>query len=116
MTIKKPRGWKSDPKLREAYEEGGRGVGRQLLHDKSMEPKLWALLSGTGVWPRWYLSAFRSLYIKENPKEYRNWRRRRERARGRAKKYATMLGNPLERASSRLSDDCNVLPPDGIDA
>ncbi len=100
---RRPRGWKSDPRVRDAYEEGGRGVGRQLLHDKSKEPQIWKLLGGTGVWPRWYLSAFRTMYIKENPREYRNWRARRERQREKRKKYTRLYGTPLERAAGGSS-------------
>jgi hypothetical protein len=70
---RRPAGWTSDPKVREAYEEGGRAIGKTLLWHKSQEPVIWALIDGLDLYPRWYLSAFRSFYIAENRKEYRRW-------------------------------------------
>lgn len=74
---RRPRGWKKDPKVYEAYEEGGRAIGKTLLWSKGREPMIWSLIAGTSIWPRWYLSAFRTLYIRENPKEYWTWKNRR---------------------------------------
>jgi hypothetical protein len=70
---RRPPGWKGDAKVRLAYEEGGRGIGKALLWDPTREPAIWALIDGTDIWPRWYLSAFRSFYIAENRLEYRRW-------------------------------------------
>ena len=100
---RRPRGWKKNPKVYEAYEEGGRAVGKALLHNKEREPMIWKLISGTSIWPRWYLSAFRTLYIRENPKEYRNWKRRRDRARQRLNKAAKLGEKTREQAHSDLT-------------
>ena len=68
---------------REAYEEGGRAMGRQIMYDPSAEARLWKMLSGLGLWPRWYLKAFAALYREENPTEYERVRKRRYRSRKR---------------------------------
>jgi len=74
-SLSKPRGWKS--KSREAYEQGGKAIGRLMLWSPEKEPELWKLVSGTRIWPRWYLSAFRTHYIAENPTEYSLWKNRK---------------------------------------
>ena len=66
------RKWPVDweEQCREAYEDYGRAVGKMLMHGQSTEGELWALIGGTGVWPRWYLKAFKRLYSRENRREY----------------------------------------------
>jgi hypothetical protein len=54
----------------EAYDEGGRGIGRLLAYEPHREPEIWALVSGTGIWKRWYLKCFVSWWRIENPLEY----------------------------------------------
>jgi len=79
--MKKPRGWTKNEAMWQAYEESGRAIGKRLLWDKSAEPKIWSLIAGTDIWPRWYLMAFRYCYIQENPLEnmrWKNYRRHRK--------------------------------------
>lgn len=52
------------------YDEGGRAIGRMLAHEPHREPEVWALVSGTGIWKRWYLKCFVSWWRIENPLEY----------------------------------------------
>jgi hypothetical protein len=66
-----PRNYKTDPDLRAAYEEGGRAIGRMILHDPDREEYLWKLLGSLKLWPRWYLLGFKGLYCEENPAERR---------------------------------------------
>ena len=78
----RPRGWTKCPKLQAAYDEGGRGIGKALMWDKSRESYFWSLIRGLGLWPRWYLLCFRTLYIRENPDDYlkyRIWKKNKQR-------------------------------------
>ena len=65
-----------------AYEEGGEAIGRTLMYHPEKEPELWRLMAGTGIWPRWYLKCFATLYRQANPKEYealkKRWQYRRK--------------------------------------
>ena len=65
-----------------AYEEGGEAIGRTLMYHPEKEPELWSLMAGTGIWPRWYLKCFATLYRQANPKEYealkKRWQYRRK--------------------------------------
>lgn len=81
---KKPRGWKA--KSRAAYEDCGEAIGKIMLWNPEREPEIWRLIAGTGLWPRWYLSAFRTHYIRDNPTDYslwknRKWRKKHQKAR-----------------------------------
>ena len=64
-----PRNYKNDPDLRAAYEEGGRAIGRIIMHHPEREEYLWKLLKGVKLWPRWYLLGFKGLYSMEHPAE-----------------------------------------------
>ena len=66
-----PRNYKTDPDLRAAYEEGGRAIGRMIMHDPDREEYFWKLLKPLKLWPRWYLLGFKGLYAEENPLESR---------------------------------------------
>jgi len=52
------------------YAQEGKAIGRLIMHDREQEAYLWSLLGGTGLWPRWYLYAFATLYREENIREY----------------------------------------------
>jgi ornithine cyclodeaminase/alanine dehydrogenase-like protein (mu-crystallin family) len=52
------------------YREGGEAVGRLLTYHPEDEPRIWLLVAGTGVWKRWHLRAFKSIWRLENPQEY----------------------------------------------
>ena len=87
---------------RKAYEEGGKAMGRQIMHDPSAEARLWKMLSGLGLWPRWYLSAFRRLYEEENPQEYERVRKANYRKRKRKQERAGKL-KKLREGAARTS-------------
>ena len=72
---KRPRGWTKCPKLRAAYEEGGVAIGRMMVWQPERAEQIWKLVGGTGIWPKWYLEGFRYHWIKDNPREYNQWRR-----------------------------------------
>ena len=97
--------WRTDQELLAAYEEGGQGIGRTLMHDKEKEPMIWKLISGTSIWPRWYLAAFRSLYIAEHQAEYQAWKHRRWWLRRRARETAKGISEGRRRALEALSGD-----------
>jgi hypothetical protein len=71
MGRKDPRNYKQDQDLIAAYEEGGRAIGKMILHTPDREEYLWKLLKGVKLWPKWYLYGFRCLYRDENPVEAR---------------------------------------------
>jgi hypothetical protein len=80
-----PLDYKQDPELRAAYEEGGRAIGRMIMHDPDREEYFWKLMGPLKLWPRWYLLGFKGLYSEENPLERqrvikRRCRRKKRRA------------------------------------
>lgn len=60
--------WKAD--TWEYYDEGGRAIGKLLAYEPHREPEIWKLVSGTGIWKRWYLKCFAAWWRIENPREY----------------------------------------------
>ncbi len=82
--MKRPKNWRDE--VTPIYLEEGEAIGRLIMHDRDQEPRIWELLGGTGIWPRWYLFAFATLYRQSHMTEYNTlksqWRR------GRAKKKA----------------------------
>lgn len=70
---------KKKDQARTAYLEGGRAIGRQILYDPLAESRVWKLVGGLKLWPRWYLKAFARLYAEENPSEYERIRKKRYR-------------------------------------
>ena len=64
-----PLDYKQDPELRAAYEEGGRAIGRMIMHYPDREEYFWKLMRPLKLWPRWYLLGFKGLYSEENPLE-----------------------------------------------
>ena len=81
--VRRPEGWTSSEELREAYEECGENFGRLMLWQPERAKKAWSLLMDARIYPNWYLEGFRYLFIKNNPKEYRNWKKKRYRRRKR---------------------------------
>ena len=71
MGKRPPTGYRDDPELRAAFEEGGRAIGRAIMWNPEQEDYFWKTLKGIGLWPRWYLTAFKNLYADENPRELR---------------------------------------------
>ena len=86
-----PRGWTKCPKLREAYEEGGEKIGELMVCQPEMAKKVWQLLSGTNIWPMWYLEGFRYLWIKDHPVEYQRWKKGRFSKRHSDRRYKDRL-------------------------
>ena len=73
------------------YREGGEAIGRLLNYHPEEEPRIWLLVAGTGIWPRWYLMAFRSIWRLENPKEFQAIKDKRRTKRRRKARQASML-------------------------
>ena len=61
-----------------AYEEGGEAIGRAIMYDPGKEPYYWSLVGGTGIWPRWYLKCFATLYRQAHRREYEGWKKSRQ--------------------------------------
>ena len=93
MRKKPPNNYREMPEVRAAYEEGGKSIGRAIMWDLSKEEYFWKLIKGIGLWPRWYLTAFKGLYKDENPKEYKRANMYRFRA---GKRKKEMLANEAE--------------------
>lgn len=91
-------GWRDE--VIPAYEEGGEAIGRALMYDNSKESYYWALVSGLGLWPRWYLSAFKTLYRERNKTEMervgRRQRRHRDKMRRREERLRSSLPGPVK--------------------
>ena len=88
---------------RPAYEEGGKAMGRQVMYDPAAEPRLWKLIGGLKLYPRWYLKAFARLYALENPTEYERVRKRRYRKGKRTETGPANLKAMREQAARRLT-------------
>ena len=82
----RPRNWRERPEVFEAYEEGGKSIGRAIHYDVSKENYFWRLLGPLKLWPRWYLLAFRTLWREENPTEAERITKRAKRKRWRERK------------------------------
>ncbi len=62
-----------------------------MLWHPEKEAQLWKWLGGTNIWPRWYLAAFRSHWIKDHPEDYYRWKDARARARRKARRKQAEL-------------------------
>ena len=71
------------------------------MYDPESEAKMWHLLGGTGIWPRWYLKCFATLYRERNLKEYQNMRHAKWHARSKRKRNADKLEGNREQAADR---------------
>lgn len=105
-----PRDYRERPEVREAYEEGGRSIGRSIVHDPTKEEYYWKILGPLKMWPRWYLDAFRGLYADENPKEHqRAIKKRYDQKRARKRRLQ------CEQDTYRAANDRNLLSRRGFD-
>lgn len=95
-----PKDWRE--RSREAYEEGGRGIGAYLAEFPDREPEVWALVAGTRVWKRWYLRAFVAHWKAENPAAYQAAKDRRYLARRRARVGADRINSGRQASSEEL--------------
>lgn len=100
---KMPRGWTKCPKLREAYEEGGENIGKMMVYEPDRAKKIWSLISGTGIYPKWYLEGFRYHWIKDNPMAYHVWKKRNYRRRLAKKKRDTQLAELRQKGADDVS-------------
>lgn len=113
------RKWPVDweEQCREAYEDYGHAVGRMLMWNHITEGELWALIGGTGVWPRWYLKAFVRLYRRENPREawsYYNKRRTAKKVRDRGDRLKETRESVFTELLTKTTDSAtDRQPPDG---
>jgi hypothetical protein len=98
--MKRPKNWRET--LAPIYAEEGRAIGRVIMHDRSQEAYLWSLLGGTGVWPRWYLYAFATLYREENTTEYNAQKSRKRRRRIKRDRMLTKCEETMIDASSKI--------------
>ena len=80
-----PPGFTQCPKLRAEYEENGKGFGRLYLWYPERAIKAWSMLGGM-MGARWKLEVFRYHWIKDNPDDYRKWKKARDVARDREKR------------------------------
>ena len=82
-----PPGFTQCPKLRAKYEEYGVALGRYYLWYPEKAVEAWKWLGGT-LGPRWHLEVFRYHWVKDNPEDYRRWKKTREVAKNRARRKA----------------------------
>lgn len=76
------------------------------MWDLSKEEYFWDLVKGIGLWPRWYLTAFKGFYGDENPKEQKAVKMKRYRRKlAKAKKRATLEGVRKRANDSELFQD-----------
>lgn len=80
-----PPGFTQCPKLRAKYEEYGVKLGRLYLWHEDRAIKAWSFLGGV-LGPRYMLEVFRYHWIKDNPTDYKLWKKAREVARDREKR------------------------------
>ena len=100
MKMKRPRNWREE--LRPIYEADGKAIGKMLMCNRPAEAELWSVLGPTGIWPRWYLYGFATLYKEDNPKEYERFKKNRQNARKRAARMADEIAASRDRAERRL--------------
>ena len=92
-----------------AYAEGGRAIGRQLMYAPEQEPRMWKMISGLKLWPRWYLKAFARLYADANPTEYERVRKRRYRKGKKLVEQPANLKALREEAARKLMDGPDMM-------
>ena len=106
-----PFNYREIPEVREAYEEGGRSIGRAIVHDPTKEEYFWKLLGPVNLWPRWYLDAFRGLYADEHPAEHQRLiKRRYEQKKARERRLRS------EQETYKAANDRYLLSSDGLNA
>ena len=85
-----PPGFTQCPKLRKEYEENGKSLGRFYLWHEDRAVKAWSFLGGV-LGARWKLEVFRYHWIKDNPEDYRQYKKSREIIRDREKRRKRRL-------------------------
>ena len=94
------KGWRDE--VEPAYEEGGEAIGRAIMYDPESEAKMWHLLGGTGIWPRWYLKCFATLYRQAHPREYEALKKRWQYKRNSKAEKADRIAENREAASAAM--------------
>jgi hypothetical protein len=61
---------KDREEARQLYEDGGESIGYLLCCYPEMEPEIWKMVAGAGIWRRKDLAAFKSIWRLEHPNEY----------------------------------------------
>lgn len=84
------------------YDEGGEAIGRLLSYHPEEEPRIWVLVAGTGIWKRWYLRAFASIWRLENPAEYARLKVARYDRKRERQKRASKLDRNREAAKAAM--------------
>lgn len=83
------------------YENGGESIGKLLVHRPDLEPEIWKLVSGIGVWRRWHLKAFKKMYTERNlaksKQAQKKYYRRKRRARQERERRLAAPAQRLER-------------------
>lgn len=105
--FKRPKNWRDE--VVPVYESEGEAIGKALMVNRSLEPEIWAVVGGTGIWPRWYLHAFGTLYIERHPKEWRNLKSGRSHSRRRAREKADRMKRARKQVGERLSREPDIL-------
>ena len=82
-----PPGFTQCPKLRKDYEENGKALGRFYLWYENRAIKAWSMLGGV-LGAKWKLEVYRYHWIKDNPEDYRRWKKKRENAKDRERRRA----------------------------
>jgi len=77
---KPPKGYTINPKFRKSYEENGVALGRFYLWYPDRAVEAWGFLAGV-LGPKWMLEIYRYHWIKDNPEDYRRYKKSRELAR-----------------------------------
>ena len=80
------------------------------MYDPEAEGRVWKLVGGLKLWPRWYLKAFARLYADENPQEYERVRKRRYR------KKLAKTDRPARLRAIRESATAELLTPQPSDS
>lgn len=84
-------------------------MGRQVMYDPTAEARLWKLIGGLRLYPRWYLKAFARLYALENPTEYERVRKRRYRGKQYRADGKEKLQNARQRAIDKLRPEPGMM-------
>ncbi|WGL30661.1 hypothetical protein SCRES3_gp4 [Synechococcus phage S-CRES3] len=93
------------------YREGGEAIGRLLNYHPEEEPRIWSLVAGLGLWQRWYLLAFRSIWRLENPREFQAIKdKRNTRRRSKAKQASRLEATHREAAAAAMLTPKQDLP------
>lgn len=90
------------------YANGGESIGRLLMHYPDKEPEIWKIMGGCGVWKRWYLACFATLYRKRNVREYerikKRWQAERKKVRLRQQAMLDASGESIQSMTGHLKD------------